>query len=233
MGLRLRGPDYISKTEIEVIGVVRDAKYSTLSQPAPPTLYIPFNQHPQLPVAYEVRFAGAPAPIAAAVRQAVHRIDPNLPLIGFKTFEEQIRELLGKERMFATISATFGLIGLLMAGLGLYGVVSFAAGKRTSEIGLRMALGARRASVVRMIMRETLVLVGAGIAVGLALPYLLRKWLVQHVDEFGNLLFGVTYNDTATLLSGVIVMIAIAGIASYLPARRASRVDPMTALRYE
>ena len=120
-----------------------------------------------------------------------------------------------------------------MAGLGLYGIVSFAAGKRTSEIGLRMALGARRASVVRMIMRETLVLVGAGIAVGLALPYLLKKWLVQHVDKFGNLLFGVTYNDTATLLSGVIVMIAIAGIASYLPARRASRVDPMTALRYE
>ena len=117
LGLRLRGPDYISKTEIEVIGVVRDAKYSTLSQPAPPTLYIPFKQHPQLPVAYEVRFAGAPAPIAAAVRQAVHLIDPSLPLIGFKTFEEQIRELLGKERMFATISATFGLIGLLMAGV--------------------------------------------------------------------------------------------------------------------
>ena len=233
LGLRLRLPDYMSKTEIEVIGVVRDAKYATLSQPAPPTLYRPFNQHPQLPVAYEIRFAGAPAPIVAAVRQAVHRIDPNLPLIGFKTFEEQIRELLGRERMFATVSATFGLIGLLMAGLGLYGVVSFAAGKRTSEIGLRMALGARRASVVRMIMRETLVLVGAGIAVGLALPYLLRKLLVQHMDEFGNLLFGVTYNDTATLLSGVVVIAAIAGIASYLPARRASRVDPMTALRYE
>jgi predicted permease len=233
VGLRLRLPDYIGKTEIEVVGVVRDAKYSTLSQPAPPTLYLPFNQRPQVPMAYEVRFAGAPAPIAAAVRQAVHRIDPNLPLIGFKTFEEQIRELIGRERMFATLSATFGLIGLLMAGLGLYGVVSFSAGRRTNEIGLRMALGARRVSVVSMIMQETLLLVGAGIAVGLTLPYLLRKWIIQHVDEFGNLLFGVTYNDTTTLLSGVVVMIAIAGIAAYLPARRAARVDPMTALRYE
>jgi ABC-type antimicrobial peptide transport system permease subunit len=135
--------------------------------------------------------------------------------------------------MFATLSATFGLIGLLMAGLGLYGVVSFSAGRRTNEIGLRMALGARRVSVVSMIMQETLLLVGAGIAVGLTLPYLLRKWIIQHVDEFGNLLFGVTYNDTTTLLSGVVVMIAIAGIAAYLPARRAARVDPMTALRYE
>ena len=233
VGRRLRLPDYMSSTETEVIGVVRDAKYSSLSQPAPPTLYLPFNQRPQPQVAYEIRFSGAMAPIAAAIRQAVHSIDPDLPLTSFKTLEEQIRELIGRERMFATLSATFGLIGLLMAGLGLYGVVSFSAGKRTNELGLRMALGAGRGSVVRMIMQETLFLVGAGIAGGLALLYLTRTRVAGNLNEFGNLFFGVSYNDTATILAAVLVLVTVAAISSYLPARRASRVDPMAALRHD
>jgi predicted permease len=233
LGLRVSLPDYLSKTAIEVIGVVRDAKYATLSQPAPPTLYLPFGQKPQAPLAYEIRFAGTPAHIAPLVRHAVHGVDPNLPLIGLKTLQEQIRELLGRERMFAMLSATFGLLGLLMAGLGLYGVVSFSAGRRTSEIGLRMALGARRTSVIGMIMRETLALVTAGIAVGLGLPYVLGAGFVHGVREFRGLLFGVTDHDATTLVIAVVVMIAIALIASYVPARRASRIDPMSALRYE
>jgi predicted permease len=211
---------------IEVVGVVRDSAYQRLNEPLPPTLFVPQTQAPVRSVVIEVRTAGEPLALAPAIRGAVRGVDPELPLLNLKTERQQIAETIGEPRAFAALTAAAAVIGLLLACVGLYGIAAYDATRRTTEIGIRIALGAQRFDVVRLVVRETLIVVAAGAAIGLALAGAGSR-LVKSV------LFGVQPGDPLTIAAALFVMITIAALATYLPARRAARLDPTTALRYE
>jgi predicted permease len=214
--------------EIEIVGVSRDAKYSDLRSERTATVYIPFRQQPASlgQMNFEVRTAGEPSSLVGAIREAVSQVDRNVPLFDVKTQKQQADESLAQERLFATLSGFFGLVALLLACLGLYGVMSYAVARRINEIGIRMALGAAGWDVTRMVLRETMFLVIAGIGIGLGTAVGATRWLA-------SMLFGLEPTDLPTMAFAVILMLAVAGLAGFLPARRASRVDPMVALRYE
>jgi ABC-type antimicrobial peptide transport system permease subunit len=161
-----------------------------------------------------------------AVRHAVQSIDPNLPLSNVRTQVEQIDQTLFQERLFAKLSSFFGLLALILACIGLYGIMSYAVARRTNEIGIRMALGARREDILRKVLREAFVLVFAGMAIGIPIA-------LGALRLISSMLFGLKPTDPVTLAGATAFMLAVAAFAGYLPARRASRVDPMVALRYE
>ena len=152
--------------------------------------------------------------------------DRAIPVFGLKTLEHQLDETLSTERLIATLSAAFGVLATLLAALGLYGVLAFVVARRTREIGLRMALGAGRGTVVWMVMREALLLLGIGLATGLPVAFLLSKYV-------GSQLFGVQAHDGWTALTSLAILAVVAAVAGFLPARRASAIDPIRALRYE
>ena len=213
-------------TAFEVIGVVRDARYHTIDRENPATMYIPFSQGPSSGT-FEVRTTADPAAAMPAIREAVRNIDPNLPLIDMRTQEDQIRDSIGTYRMFATFTTVFGLFAVLLACVGLYGVVSYTVTRRTHEIGIRMALGAKRSEIVHVVMRGIYVVTIVGTAVGLAVA------LVVTHSISSWLLYGVSSYDPLTIFLAFVIIIFVSMLAGYLPARRAARLDPMTALRYE
>src|SRR3954470_13939889 len=154
--------------QLEIVGILRDAKYSSVREPAPPTMYVPALQS-RLPTAvFEVRTAGDPAAAVGAIREAVRRIDPNLPLIDVSTQAEQVEKRLVQEKAFAQAYATFGGLAVLLAAIGLFGVMSYSVARRTNEIGIRMALGAQRGDVLQLVMGESMVLVALGVVSGVA-----------------------------------------------------------------
>jgi ABC-type antimicrobial peptide transport system permease subunit len=161
-----------------------------------------------------------------AVRDAMRTIDPNLPLQFISTQAESMDQLLIQERTFAVTSSLFGLLALVIAAIGLFGLMSYVITRRTREIGIRMALGAAPGRVVRSVIGETLAVVGAGTLIGIGAAYVLSRFVASQ-------LFGLDPRDPATIVIAVMVMIAVGALAGYLPARRASRIDPMVALRYE
>jgi predicted permease len=211
---------------IQVVGVVRDAKYSSLREPAPPTFFMPYMQVPPRRMTVEVRTAGDALALTAGVRAAIREVDSGLPLIAVRTQEEQIAETIRGPRVFSLLTAVSGAIGLLLACVGLYGVVSYDAKRRTNEIGVRMALGAGRSDVVRLVMGQTLWIVAIGALLGLVLA-------VSGSRLIANQLFGVQPFDVSTLASAVALLMAVAFLAGYVPARRAAQLDPTQALRYE
>jgi predicted permease len=212
----------------EIVGVCKDAKYSGLKYETPPTVYLPYLQEPNhvWGMTFELRTALPPMAIAGAVQRAVAEIDRNVPVAEMRTQEEQIRETLGPERMFAGVVGSFGLIAALLAAIGLYGVMAYTVSRRTNEIGIRLALGAGRGDVQWMVLRESLWMVAAGMAVGIPAALALTK-LVRGV------LYGIEPNDPASFVAAGALMIAVAAVAAWIPARRAARVDPMRALRCE
>jgi predicted permease len=213
--------------DLEIVGVVADAKYRTLKEALPQTAYLPFSQYDTLRErTLCVRAAGSASALVAALRREVRGLDPQLPVFNVKTFAEQISESVSRERLVALLSSFFGFFALLLAALGLYGVMACGVARRTREIGIRMALGAQASNVLWLVLRETLLLVCAGVAVGL--PVALA---VTRLTE--GLLFGLTPNDPLTLALAVAVMVVMAALAGYLPARRAVNVDPINALRHE
>jgi ABC-type antimicrobial peptide transport system permease subunit len=156
----------------------------------------------------------------------VREVEQNLPLFDIKTQSEQADESLAGERLFATLSSFFGLLALLLASIGLYGVMSYNVARRTNEIGIRMALGANRIDVIRLVLRETLLLVFTGSIIGMGAAFATTR-LIE------SMLYGLTPNDPVIISLAVLLLLAVAALAGYLPARRASQVDPMVALRYE
>ncbi len=214
---------------IEVVGVVRDAKYSSVRAPVPPTAYLPHTRVSRSPLGsmiFEVRTAGDPLALVGAVRKAVEEIVPQVPLDNVKTQARQIEDSLGQETMYARLFTFFGLIALLLACVGLYATMAYALARRTREIGIRMALGAARGLVLRAALLEALVMAAAGIALGGLIASAAGRYV-------RSLLFEVTPLDAATLAGSALVMFAVAMASGYLPARRASRMDPLLALREE
>jgi predicted permease len=214
--------------EIEIVGVARDAKFSSVRTETPLTVYLPYMQNvPGLgQMNFEVRTAGNPSELVAAIREAAQAVDNNVPLFEVKTQNEQVEQSLTQERIFAKLSAFFGLLALLLACIGLYGIMSYGVARRTHEIGIRMALGAEARDVLWLVMRETLILVLLGVAIGLPAS-------LAATQLISSMLFGLTPTDPVTISLATIFMMGVAVFAGYLPARRASRVDPMVALRYE
>jgi len=217
-----------SGEETEIVGIVRDTKYFDLRQEAPATIYVPWLQQLDLNGAmhFEVRTADDPMKLVSAVRRVAQDMDANLALYDVKSQVAQINESLFQARLFAQLTSFFGALAALLACVGLYGVMAFAVSRRTREIGVRMALGASRAEIVEMILRETFVLLGLGIVIGI-LAALGAARLIS------SLLYGIAPNDPYTCVAVCAVLAGVALVACYIPARRAMRVDPMVALRYE
>jgi predicted permease len=218
----------VDGTEMQIVGVARDAKYGSIREAIVPVVYLPYLQRPALPseVSFVARTVGDPMASVAAIRQAVRSIDPNLPLFNVRTQSELIALGFRRERLFATMSSFFGLLALALVSIGLYGVMSYTVARRTHEIGIRMALGAQSGNVLRMVMGESLLLVLIGSAIGLAAALTATRLIA-------GMLFGVTPSDPLTLALATLLLLAVAALAGWLPARRAARVDPMVALRQE
>jgi predicted permease len=213
-------------SEFEIVGLVRDVRYNSVREPAPPTMYVPYRQARLGNAVFAVRAADHAAASVGAVREAVRQIDPNLPLMDVSTQLEQIERRFAQEKVFAQAYTLFSAIALLIASVGLFGLMSYSVARRTNEIGIRMALGAQRHDVLTMVMRESMVLVVAGVVIGIAAAAAASRL----VDA---LLFGLPATDLQTMGAAILVMILVSALAGYLPARRAAHVDPMVALRYE
>ncbi len=215
------------RTNSEVIGVVKNAKYGTLRDDAEPMIYEPLFQEGRASgVTLHVRSHGNPAPLLAGIRERIHAFNPALFTYDARTLTEVITQSLQRDRMMAALASFFGLLAMLLTCIGLYGVIAFAVARRTKEVGVRMALGADCPDILRMVLRETLLLVLSGSMLGipaaLASASLLRK-----------MLFGLRPDDPATIAGAVLLLLAVGAFAGYLPARRAARVDAMSALRWE
>jgi predicted permease len=218
-----------STADLEIVGVTADTKYRTLHDPVRSTVYLPLDQAPDRPRSgrvIHIRTASDPASAFASVREQVRELDGNLPLASMSTFSDLVDRDLVQERLVATLSGFFGGLALILTGIGLYGGLAYAVQNRTHEIGIRMSLGAGRGAVVWLVLRECLLIVTAGIATGLP-PSLWLSALVRHQ------LYGLTPRDPATFVSAIGLIVLVAALAGYLPARRASRVDPIVALRSE
>ena len=212
--------------EIEVIGVVKDAKYRNLGERPQPMAYYSYSQHNWYLGNFEVRYSGEPGPIVSAVRQAIKEINRNLPIAEVATFSEHVDRSLVQQKLVARLSGIFGLLALLLAAIGLYGVISYSVAQRTREIGIRMALGAERRNVLRLVLAQGANLALVGVAAGLGASWALTRWIE-------SLLFGVSPTDRVTFVIIALLLIAVALLACYIPARRAAKVDPMIALRFE
>ena len=224
---RVEGAELTARAPVQIVGVVKDAKYESLRDDFPATAYIPLAQMADVSesTTFQIRAAAAPASFIPQVRDAIAGVNKAASL-QFMTFAQQIDDSLAQERLLAMLSAFFGGLALLLTAIGLYGVMSYAVTQRTHEIGIRIALGAQRGSVLRLVMRDVALVLATGTAAGI----LGALWVTRLVRQ---LLFGLTPTDAGTMALAAVALVGVALLASYLPARRATRVDPMVALRYE
>jgi predicted permease len=229
IGRRLSFEQSPSKAEIEIVGVIGDAKYQSAKEKADRMVYRPILQVQDQSVyssVLQLRTAGDPLSVAAEVRAAIAQVDDKLPVVSVTSLRKQTDDALREEKLLAQLVSFFGLLALVLACVGLYGIMAHAVVRRTNEIGIRMALGAKRRDIIWMVLKETLVMVAIGMAIGVP-----AAWGAAHL--ISNQLFGLQPSDPLTLLSAVILLTLVAALAGYLPARRASRVDPLVALKYE
>ncbi len=211
---------------IEIVGVVRDVRYNNLRQPPPPTLYQPHLQSNPEDLVFSIRTASDPANVMNAARAAVSAADPNIPVVRVETQMSTLEQRYAQEKVLAQAYALFGCIALFVAAIGLFGLMSYNVSRRTREIGIRMAMGAESREVLSLVLRESMLLVAIGVVIGIAASLAAGR-LVR------SQLFGLEPTDLSTMAAAMFVMVAVSAAAGYLPARRALRVDPMIALRYE
>jgi putative ABC transport system permease protein len=215
------------KPDIEIVGVVKDAKHTGVRQEIKRTVFTPYLQETDPGgMTFYIRTLQTPENAEGTIRRGMQTLDSKLVLNTFRTMEEQVDDNLTAERVVALLAASFGVLAALMAAIGLYGVLAYSTAQRTSEIGIRMALGASRASVVRVVLVEVLWLTGIAIAVALPASLLLGMAVRSQ-------LFGISSNDPLTLCLATLVILVVAIASALLPARRAAQVDPIRALRYE
>jgi predicted permease len=226
LGQRVRTSD--EDPEREIVGVVGDTKYDSQRKEIEPLFFTPWQQEGASigEMRFALRTAAEPGALAETVRRVVRELDPNLPVTEFGTQEARSRDNLSRERLYARLLTFFGAIALALAAIGLAGVLGYSVVQRTSEIGIRMALGARRPQVVRMIVLQGLRPTLAGLILGLAASLAAGRLLA-------SLVYGVGTSDPVTLIAVATVLVAVAALAALLPARRAARVDPIVALRTE
>ena len=230
IGKHFRLGEWSGKRGIEIIGVTGDAKYVNLRERVPPTAYLHIPQLPQAAspggVTFEVSSAVPPMSLVPQVRSLLQRVDSRLTATDLKTLAEQVDQSLYQEKLVSTLSSCFGVLALVLACIGLYGVMSYAVARRTGEIGIRLALGAARRDILGMVMRETLAIVALGIAIGMPATLAATRFV-------RSMLYGLEATDPLTITMSALVMMTVAVLAGYLPARRAANVDPMVALRCE
>ena len=216
-------------TQLEIIGVIGDVKWDDAREKTEPAVYRPILQVQEqgaYTATIHIRTTSDPTPLTSQVRQMINQIDDKLPIFGVTTLDEQLRRNLDQERLIAQLVSFFGALALILACIGLYGVMAHGVARRTNEIGIRMALGARGGNIAWMVIRETLHLVLAGLVIGVPAALVGAKLISAQ-------LFGLKPADPLTLVGASVVLTIVALLAGYLPARRASRVNPLSALRYE
>ncbi|MGH9336551.1 MAG: FtsX-like permease family protein, partial [Vicinamibacteria bacterium] len=212
---------------ISIIGVVRDGKATSMREEPARVMYLPYTQRTDLgTVTFYVRAAMDPEHLGARIHDAVARVDSTLPVTDLKTMNRQIEESLFAERMVAALSVVFGTLATLLAAIGVYGVLAYAVSMRTREIGIRVALGAERGSVLLLVLKDVALLALLGIAIGLPLGFGVARMVESQ-------LYGLSARDPVAIATATVVLLAAALLAGYLPALRASRVSPMTALRHD
>ena len=218
--------------EIEIVGLARDAKYKRQRDEIPPTAYMSWRQglSDMNEATVELRTAGDPTAVVNAVRQAVSEVDGNLALNNIRPQVEQADQALALERLFARLTTLFGLLAQLLAAIGLFGVLAHSVAQRVREIGIRMALGADRSDVLKMILRQGMTLALLGVALGLVGAYWLMKYLESRMN-LSQMLYGVQSFDPLTYGAIAALLMLVALIACFIPARRATKVDPLVALR--
>ncbi len=216
----------LGDTGVEIVGVVKDAHYDRVRGAPPPTAYFPYRQKSKDlgRMSYAIRTAVPPLSVAQSVQRAVSEVDSSIPVYHLRTMEDQIGVSLSSEHIMAELVSAFGLAAALLAAIGLYGVMAYTVARRTSEIGIRMALGANGRSVAWLVVRESVGMIAAGLGIGVPAALALGRL-------FRSMLFGVAPNDPWSFIAAVLLLAAAGAAAAYFPARRASRVDPMTALR--
>ena len=213
---------------MEIVGVSADARYATLRQEPAAQFVIPYSQFPEEigNSTFEIRTAVPPATLETSLRRIVQSLDPDLPIIDLRTQREQIEATTSIERAFAALTAGFGVLALMLACVGIYGVMAYSVAQRTSEIGVRLALGAIPGQVLGMVLREASWMSGAGIAVGVGGSLMLARFV-------RSMLYGVAPSDPLTLSGAATLLLLVALGASWIPARRAASIQPIEALRHE
>jgi putative ABC transport system permease protein len=209
-----------------VVGVVGDVRHTGLDEEPKPEMFYPFLQSPLSFMTLTVRSTADEKSLMPAIQREIRAVDPDQPVFGIKTMDELISESVSPRRLNTILLTTFAAVALLLAALGIYGVMAYSVSQRTHEIGIRMALGARPGDVLRMIVGQGMILTLAGICIGLIAAFGLTRLM-------SSLLFGVTATDPITFIAVALVLGIVAFMASFIPALRATRVDPMEALRYE
>jgi putative ABC transport system permease protein len=210
----------------QIVGIAADVKQRALDQGTPPLLYAPFAQSPVPNLRWSVRAAVPPATLATAVRAAVRETDRELPIFALRTLEEYVSRSVGPQRFYAVLVGLFATVALVLAGVGLYGVIAYVVSQQTHELGVRVALGASGERITRMVVGQGIAMTIIGVAIGLAAALALTRVL-------SSLLFGVGAADPLTFVAVAVLLVLVAAAASYLPARRAGRVDPLVAMRGE
>ena len=226
IGMHFGLSDHKPENDYIVIGIVKDAKVIALNEKPRNIDYLSYRQRDWGFGDFEVRYTGDYTAIATTIQEAIHSINRNIRIIHVTTLDEQVGRTMTNQRLVAQLSTFFGLLAVFLSAIGIYGLMSYVVSRRTNEIGIRMALGAARSNVSWLVMREILLLVAIGIAIGIPAAFAGDRLVA-------NMLYGLKGTDPISFTAAVVFLLAIAAIAGYLPARRASRVDPMIALRYE
>jgi predicted permease len=214
--------------DMEIVGVSGNARYGGLTRAIPPVVYMPYDQGYPQPnqMVYALRTSGDPLRYVNSVREVVRQVDARVPVSEVRTQTADIDQTISQQITFAELCSGFAILALVIAGVGLYGTVSYNVARRTGEIGIRMALGAQRRAVVRMVLREVLMVASGGLAIGMAVALGMSKFVA-------SFLYGMKANDPLAFTLAVLTLLSAALLAGYLPARRASRIDPLTAVRHE
>jgi putative ABC transport system permease protein len=214
----------LKRMPVQVVGLVEHVRSESLTKDGRGAIFYPYRFFPWWPMVVTVRATGDPAVMAGAIRSEVSAIDPDVPIADVRAMDDYVSRAMAQSRFTLTLIAVFAAIALILASIGLYGVISYSLRQRVQEIGVRVAFGAGSRSIVQLILRHGLILAVTGVVLGLGVAVVVTRMA-------SSLLFGVTPTDPATFIGVPLLLVAVAALASYIPARRATRIDPVHALR--